>query len=147
MLCLRDSHAGGIPLLELQLAFFRRVARDPSILTLTSDEVMGLGRNLSRHKGCHGCPSCNGPGWQFKAESVATLWPMCCKAPTTLVQWTVLYRALSHALSLQLDSKPHLCETCTNNTPCVACNLNSTPTVLVAVPAFFTLPSQSSDSS
>ena len=96
MLWLSDSHAGGsTALLDLRLAFLRRVARDPSILTLTSAEVMGLGKNLSRHKGCHGCPSCNGPGWEFKAGSVAAIWTMCCKPLTHVCQSNSLHTMMS----------------------------------------------------
>ena len=71
------------PLVALLMALLRRVARDPSMLTLNPDEVKGSGRALSRHKGsgaiCQGCPSCPGPNWHFKTEIVAALWTMCCK--------------------------------------------------------------------
>lgn len=76
--------------MALLLALLQRVARDPSILTLTSDEIKGTGQTLSRHKGCKACASCNGPSWAFKTESVATFWRMCCKPLTAFVKWTVL---------------------------------------------------------
>ena len=79
------------PYVAVLKALLTRIARDPFILTLTPDEVKGTGRALSRHKGsgtiCQGCPSCNGPNWHFKTESVAALWTMCCK-PLTLIGQT-----------------------------------------------------------
>ena len=87
------------PLVALLMALLTRVARDPAILTLTSDEVKGTGRTLSRHKGsgaiCQGCPSCNGPNWHFKTESVAALWKMCCKPFTHVCHMNNVHTMLS----------------------------------------------------
>ena len=83
-----SDYVNGItsPYVALLVALLRRVARDPTILTFTSDEIKGAARAISRHKGsgmsCQGCPNCNGPNWHFKTESVAALWTMCCKQPT-----------------------------------------------------------------
>ena len=93
--CFNDAES---PLVALLMALLRRVARDPSILTLTPDEVRGTVRALSRHKGlgvCQGCPFCNGPNWHFKTESVAALWTMCCKHLTHVSQLNSLHTVLS----------------------------------------------------
>lgn len=95
--------------MALLLALLQRVARDPSILTLTPDEIRGTGQSLSRHKGCKACASCNGPSWGFKTESVATFWRMCCKPLTTFVKWTVLHhdlRSLKQMVMLWADTYP-----------------------------------------
>jgi hypothetical protein len=72
------------PYVELLQAFLSRLARDPSVLTLTPEEIKGNQEGTSRHKGtgavCQGCPSCNGPSWHFKTESVAAIWTICCKS-------------------------------------------------------------------
>ena len=72
------------PYVELLQAFLSRLARDPSVLTLTPEEIKGNQEGVSRHKGtgavCQGCPSCNGPSWHFKTESVAAIWTICCKS-------------------------------------------------------------------
>ena len=72
------------PYVELLQAFLSRLARDPSVLTLTPEEIKGNQEGISRHKGtgavCQGCPSCNGPSWHFKTESVAAIWTICCKS-------------------------------------------------------------------
>lgn len=72
------------PYVQLLQAFLSRLARDPSVLTLTPEEIKGNQEGVSRHKGtgavCQGCPSCNGPSWHFKTESVAAIWTICCKS-------------------------------------------------------------------
>ena len=87
------------PLVALLMAMLSRVARDPSILTLTPDEVKGTGRALSRHRGsgiiCQGCLFCNGPNWHFKTESVAALWTTCCKPLTHVSQLNSVHTVLS----------------------------------------------------
>ncbi|DBA75482.1 TPA: hypothetical protein ACH3X1_010733 [Trebouxia sp. C0004] len=94
------------PYVELLQAFLSRLARDPSVLTLTSEEIKGNKEGISRHKVtgavCQGCPSCNGPSWHFKTESVAAIWTICCAVcgeqashPVAAVAVNALYTALA----------------------------------------------------
>ncbi|KAL0021777.1 hypothetical protein WJX79_009116 [Trebouxia sp. C0005] len=94
------------PYVDLLQAFLSRLARDPSVLTLTPEEIKGNQEGVSRHKEtgavCQGCPSCNGPDWHFKTESVAAIWTICCAVcseqgshPVATVAVNALYTALA----------------------------------------------------
>lgn len=58
-----------------EFAFVRRLARDSSILLLQPED---LGTVSQEHK-CPGCPSCCGPVWACKTETVAALYARFCE--------------------------------------------------------------------
>ena len=68
---------------KLLLAVLRRLARDPSVLTLSADDKEMQAKTLAGHKRngvtCQGCTACKNPNWVIKTANVVNLWSMCCK--------------------------------------------------------------------
>ena len=76
--------AADSPLTKLTLAFLRRLARDPSALGPTPEEIKNAAQDTSRQSISgqqRTMPEGHVPqhAWPLKAETLCELWDLCCK--------------------------------------------------------------------